>query len=49
MIETMMDWARSPLGQFTLFTAVKVFVAFNLMMTMVAYIVLAERRVCAFM
>ena len=49
MIDTIMDWARSPLGQFTLFTAVKVFVAFNLMMTMVAYIVLAERRVCAFM
>src|SRR5208282_4350654 len=49
MIQAILDWARSPMGQFTLFTAVKVFVAFNIMMTMVAYIVLAERRVCAFM
>jgi len=44
-----MDWVKSPAGQFTLFTAVKLFAAFSIMMTMVAYIVLVERRVCAFM
>ncbi|MFZ0826746.1 MAG: NADH-quinone oxidoreductase subunit NuoH [Verrucomicrobiia bacterium] len=49
MIETILAWVKSPMGQFTLFTALKVFVAFNVMMSMVAYIVLAERRVCAFM
>ena len=49
MIQAITDWAGSPAGQFTLFTAVKVFVAFSIMMTMVAYIVLVERRVCAFM
>jgi NADH-quinone oxidoreductase subunit H len=35
--------------QFALFTAVKVVGAFAVMMAMVAYIVLVERRVCAFM
>ena len=49
MIQTILDWARSPVGQFVLFTAVKVFIAFNVMMVIVAYIVLVERRVCAFM
>ena len=44
-----MDWVKSPAAQFTLFTAVKLFAAFSVMMTMVAYIVLVERRVCAFM
>jgi len=35
--------------QFALFTAAKVVGAFAVMMTIVAYIVLVERRVCAFM
>jgi NADH-quinone oxidoreductase subunit H len=35
--------------QFALFTAAKVVGAFAVLMTMVAYIVLVERRVCAFM
>jgi len=34
--------------QFAIFTAIKVVVAFAVLMTMVAYIVLVERRVCAF-
>ncbi len=34
--------------QFALFTAVKVVAAFAVLMTMVAYIVLVERRLCAF-
>ena len=49
MTQAIIDWARSPAGQFTLFTAVKIFAAFSIMMTMVAYVVLVERRVCAFM
>lgn len=47
-MQSIIDWFESPIGQFTLFTAIKIFVAFNLMMAMVAYTVLAERRVCAF-
>jgi NADH-quinone oxidoreductase subunit H len=45
-----MDWLNnlSNTQQFALFTAVKVVAAFAVMMTMVAYIVLVERRVCAF-
>ncbi|HEY4984235.1 MAG TPA: NADH-quinone oxidoreductase subunit H, partial [Verrucomicrobiae bacterium] len=35
--------------QFALFTGVKIVAAFSILMTMVAYIVLVERRVCAFM
>ena len=34
--------------QFAIFTAIKVVVAFAVLMTIVAYIVLVERRVCAF-
>jgi len=34
--------------KFALFAAVKIMVAFGVMMTMVAYIVLVERKVCAF-
>ncbi|MGO8836555.1 MAG: NADH-quinone oxidoreductase subunit NuoH [Limisphaerales bacterium] len=47
----MIAWLNnlSDAQQFTLFTAVKIFAAFSVMMTMVAYIVLVERRVCAFM
>jgi len=47
----MMDWLNnlSDTQQFALFTAVKVVAAFAVMMAMVAYIVLVERRVCAFM
>ena len=46
-----MDWLNnlSATQQFALFTGVKVVAAFAIMMTMVAYIVLVERRVCAFM
>jgi NADH-quinone oxidoreductase subunit H len=46
-----MDWFNNltPTTQFMLMTAVKVIVAFAVMMTMVAYIVLVERRVCAWM
>ena len=48
---TMMDWLNnlSATQQFAIFTAVKVLAAFAILMTMVAYIVLVERRVCAFM
>src|SRR5262245_6357849 len=38
----------SPTTQFALFTAVKVIAAFAMLMFTVAYIVLVERRVCAF-
>jgi NADH-quinone oxidoreductase subunit H len=46
----MMDWLNNlnPTTQFALFTGVKVVAAFAVMMFMVAYIVLVERRVCAF-
>jgi len=47
----MADWLNnlSDTQQFALFTAAKVIGAFAVLMTMVAYIVLVERRVCAFM
>jgi NADH-quinone oxidoreductase subunit H len=47
----MIDWLNnlSDAQQFALFTAVKVVAVFAVLMTMVAYIVLVERRVCAFM
>jgi len=38
-----------PRWQFTLFSAAKVLCAFAVLMFMVAYVVLVERRVCAFM
>ena len=46
-----MDWLNnlSDAQQFALFTGVKILAAFTILMTMVAYIVLVERRVCAFM
>jgi len=46
----MTDWLNnlSPTTQFALFTAVKAIAAFAVLMFMVAYIVLVERRVCAF-
>ena len=46
----MIDWLNnlSPTTQFAIFTAVKVIAAFAVMMFIVAYIVLVERRVCAF-
>ena len=46
----MTDWLNNlnPTAQFALFTAVKVIAAFSVMMFIVAYIVLVERRVCAF-
>jgi NADH-quinone oxidoreductase subunit H len=46
----MMDWLNnlSDAQQFALFTGVKILAAFAILMTMVAYIVLVERRVCAF-
>ncbi len=45
-----MDWLNNlnPTTQFALFTAMKVIAAFSVLMFMVAYIVLVERRVCAF-
>ena len=49
MIQAIIDWFSTESGQFALFTGVKVVGAFAVMMTMVAYIVLVERRVCAFM
>jgi NADH-quinone oxidoreductase subunit H len=47
----MIDWLNNltDAQQFALFTGVKVLGAFAILMTMVAYIVLVERRVCAFM
>ncbi len=47
----MTDWLNhlNPTTQLALFAAVKAVAAFAVMMTMVAYIVLVERRVCAFM
>jgi NADH-quinone oxidoreductase subunit H len=46
----MMDWFNhlDPTTQSAIFTAVKVVAAFSVMMFMVAYVVLVERRVCAF-
>ena len=46
----MTDWLNNlnPTTQLALFTAVKAAVAFAIMMTMFAYTVLVERRVCAF-
>jgi NADH-quinone oxidoreductase subunit H len=46
----MTDWLNnlSPTTQFALFAALKAVVAFTVMMTMFAYVVLLERRVCAF-
>ncbi len=46
----MLDWLNNlnPTTQFALFTAVKAVAAFAVLMTMVAYIVLVERKVCAF-
>jgi NADH-quinone oxidoreductase subunit H len=46
----MADWLNnlSDTQQFALFTAAKVVAAFAVLMTMVAYVVLVERRVCAF-
>ncbi len=48
MIQATIDWFKTPAGQLTLFTAVKAIAAFSVMMFMVAYIVLVERRLCAF-
>jgi NADH-quinone oxidoreductase subunit H len=47
----MFDWINSlsPTRQFVLFSAIKVAAAFAVLMFMVAYVVLVERRVCAFM
>jgi NADH-quinone oxidoreductase subunit H len=47
----MIDWLHnlSPDLQFVLFSAVKAVGAFAVLMFMVAYVVLVERRVCAFM
>jgi NADH-quinone oxidoreductase subunit H len=46
----MIEWLNnlSDTQQFAIFAAVKVVAAFAVLMTMVAYIVLVERRVCAF-
>jgi NADH-quinone oxidoreductase subunit H len=46
----MTDWLNhlSASQQFALFTAVKVLAAFSVLMFLVAYVVLVERRVCAF-
>ena len=46
----MMAWLNNlnPTAQFALFTAVKILAAFGVLMFMVAYIVLVERKVCAF-
>ena len=48
MIQATIDWLKTPTGQLLLFTAVKVIGAFSVMMFMVAYVVLVERKVCAF-
>jgi len=47
----MIDWSHSlsPSQQFAFFSAVKVLCAFAVLMVMVAYVVLVERRVSAFM
>jgi NADH-quinone oxidoreductase subunit H len=46
----MIDWINrlSPSQQFALFSAIKVVAAFSVLMFMVAYVVLVERRLCAF-
>ncbi len=46
----MMTWFNnlSPTWQFALFSAIKVVAAFAVLMFMVAYVVLVERKVCAF-
>ncbi|HEY9174420.1 MAG TPA: NADH-quinone oxidoreductase subunit H, partial [Verrucomicrobiae bacterium] len=45
-----MDWLNNldATTQFVIFTGVKAVAAFSVLMFMVAYIVLVERRVCAF-
>ena len=48
MIQATIDWLKTPTGQLLLFTAVKVIGAFSVMMFMVAYVVLVERKVSAF-
>lgn len=47
----MFDWINNldPTWQFALFSAAKILAAFAVFMAMVAYVVLAERRVCAAM
>ncbi len=47
MIQAVIDWFKTDAGQFTIFTVVKVAVAFGVLMTMVAYVVWVERKVCA--
>lgn len=49
MIEAITSFLGSPTGQFVLFSAIKVVAAFAVFMGFVAYVVLAERRICAFM
>src|SRR5258707_5164493 len=48
MPQALIDWFKSDAGQFAIFTVVKVGVAFGVLMTMVAYVVWVERKVCAF-
>ena len=47
----MIAWINNLTGhqQFLLFSGIKVFAGFSVLMSIVAYIVLVERRVCAFM
>jgi NADH-quinone oxidoreductase subunit H len=47
----MIDWLNNldPMVQFALFSAVKIVAAFSVLMFMISYTVLAERRICAFM
>lgn len=47
---TMIDWINhlKQDQQFLLFSVIKIFGAFSVLMTMVAYVVLVERRLCAF-
>jgi NADH-quinone oxidoreductase subunit H len=48
MTQAIIEWFRTPTGQFVLFSAIKVVAAFSVLMFMVAYVVLVERKVCAF-
>ena len=47
MFQAIIDWFKTDAGQFTIFAIVKVAVAFGVLMTMVAYVVWVERKVCA--
>jgi NADH-quinone oxidoreductase subunit H len=47
MIQGVIDWSGADLGQFALFSGIKILCVFSVVMFVVAYAVWVERRVCA--